>query len=640
MCSIFGIIDFEKKNKLKDQNLKELNKILKHRGPDDEGYYNDEFISLAFNRLSILDLDKGNQPIIKDHIISIFNGEIYNYKEIRKELQSFGYKFKSNSDSEIIASAFLKWGIKCVEKFNGMFAIAIYDKKNNKCYLIRDRLGIKPLYYSFQDGCLIFCSEIKGIINYPGFQKKLNINALASYLVFRYPIDHDSHFFKKISKLAPGSYIEINIFQKKIKHECYWEIPAIKNNYNLSEKDCLDKLEQLLSGSVKKQLISDVPLGIFLSGGLDSSLISSIAAKNITGKMKTFSVGFKDANYDETSKAKIVSNYIGSEHTEIFVDKENFISNLEKAIRVKNAPLSIPHEYPMYLLSKEMNKSVKVVLSGEGADEFFGGYSRVQNSPIDFIKANFFKQLSNFKIVNKVFAIDQDFNNNNIDYLEFFFKKYKWFSIDQVQDLFNKIDKNNFDINKIKEPWKATYNKYNQCNLYEKTFLLFQNHHLQCLLDRLDIMTMSNSIEARVPFLDHEIVEFINTVPFKYKIKWKSKFHKFKSLFSNNFIFSEKFYTNKYLLRKLSKKYLPKKITEEEKLGFPLPMNNWMKDEKIKDILRDKKTLQRDIYEESQLNNILNMNNLKDDPYDFEGKKIWMILNVELWIRNFIDEKI
>ncbi len=640
MCSIFGIVDFEKKNKLKDQNLKELNKILKHRGPDDEGYYNDEFISLAFNRLSILDLDKGNQPIIKDHIISIFNGEIYNYKEIRKELQSFGYKFKSNSDSEIIASAFLKWGIKCVEKFNGMFAIAIYDKKNNKCYLIRDRLGIKPLYYSFQDGCLIFCSEIKGIINYPGFQKKLNINALASYLVFRYPIDHDSHFFKKISKLAPGSYIEINIFQKKIKHECYWEIPAIKNNYNLSEKDCLDKLEQLLSGSVKKQLISDVPLGIFLSGGLDSSLISSIAAKNITGKMKTFSVGFKDANYDETSKAKIVSNYIDSEHTEIFVDKENFISNLEKAIKVKNAPLSIPHEYPMYLLSKEMNKSVKVVLSGEGADEFFGGYSRVQNSPIDFIKANFFKQLSNFKIVNKVFAIDQDFNNDNIDYLEFFFKKYKWFSIDQVQDLFNKIDKNNFDINKIKEPWRTTYNKYNQCNLYEKTLLLFQNHHLQCLLDRLDIMTMSNSIEARVPFLDHEIVEFINTVPFKYKIKWKSKFHKFKSLFSNNFIFSEKFYTNKYLLRKLSKKYLPKKITEEEKLGFPLPMNNWMKDEKIKDILRDKKTLQRDIYEESQLNNILNMNNLKDDPYDFEGKKIWMILNVELWIRNFIDEKI
>ena len=640
MCSIFGIVDFEKKNKLKDQNLKELNKILKHRGPDDEGYYNDEFVSLAFNRLSILDLDKGNQPIIRDHIISIFNGEIYNYKEIRQELESFGYKFKSNSDSEIIASAFLKWGIKCVEKFNGMFAIAIYDKKNNKCYLIRDRLGIKPLYYSFQDGCLIFCSEIKGIINYPGFQKKININALASYLVFRYPIDNDSHFFKKISKLAPGSYIEINIFQKKIKHECYWEIPAIKNNYNLSEKDCLDKLEQLLSGSVKKQLISDVPLGIFLSGGLDSSLISSIAAKNITGKMKTFSVGFKDANYDETSKAKIVSNYIDSEHTEIFVDKENFISNLEKAIRVKNAPLSIPHEYPMYLLSKEMNKSVKVVLSGEGADEFFGGYSRVQNSPIDFIKANFFKQLSNFKIVNKVFAIDQDFNNNNIDYLEFFFKKYKWFSIDQVQDLFNKIDKNNFDINKIKEPWKATYNKYNQCNLYEKTFLLFQNHHLQCLLDRLDIMTMSNSIEARVPFLDHEIVEFINTVPFKYKIKWKSKFHKFKSLFSNNFIFSEKFYTNKYLLRKLSKKYLPKKITEEEKLGFPLPMNNWMKDEKIKDILRDKKTLQRDIYEESQLNNILNMNNLKDDPYDFEGKKIWMILNVELWIRNFIDEKI
>ena len=442
MCSILGIIDFDCKDHLKSKEIFKINNCLSHRGPDDKGYYNDQYISLAFNRLSILDLKNGNQPIIKDHIVTIFNGEIYNFKEIKNELKGLGYNFKSNSDSEIIASSFLQWGIRCVEKFNGMFAIAIYDKKSFKVYLIRDRVGVKPLYYSYFNNLFIFSSEIKGIINYPGFKKSLNFNALVSYLSFRYPTGENNNFFKNIRKIKPGSYVEIDIKKNNTSHKNYWSIPEIKSSKNYNEEYYLQKLEFLLSNSVKKQLISDVPLGVLLSGGLDSSILSSITSKNISGKLKTFSVGFEEKKYDETSKARLIAKYIGSDHTEVFVNKEDFFENLEKIIEVKDVPLSIPHEYPIYLLSKKMKENIKVVLSGEGADELFGGYSRVQRSPIDYEKAKYLGNLANFNFFKKIFSIDKNFDFKNKNFLDFFFHNYNWFSFEEINVLLNDDIKN------------------------------------------------------------------------------------------------------------------------------------------------------------------------------------------------------
>jgi len=638
MCSILGLVDFDSKDQLKNEKIHKVNSYLTHRGPDDKGYYNDQYVSFAFNRLSILDLKNGNQPIIKNHIVSIFNGEIYNFKEIRDELKSFGFYFKSNSDSEIIASAFLKWGIKCIDKFNGMFSIAIYDKKNYKIYLIRDRVGIKPLYYSyFFNNSLIFCSEIKGIIKYPGFEKLINFTALSSYLSFRYPTGQDNSFFKNIKKVYPGSYLEIDLKKKSIKQKKYWVIPEIHTLKKNSENYYFGKLENLLTNSVKKQLISDVPLGVFLSGGLDSSILSAIASKHVSGKLKTYSVGFKEKKYDETSKAKLIAKYIGSEHTEVFIEKNEFLENLKTIIEIKDSPLSIPHEYPLYLLSKKMKEEIKVVLSGEGADEFFGGYSRVQKSPFDYLKAKTFGNLKNNKFLSKLFSIDQSFDFKNNEFLDFFFHKYNWFSFKETNDLLNNDIKNQIDFEKVKSPWKEILKKYESCNYYDQIMIMFQSNHLECLLDRLDSMTMANSIEARVPFLDHELIEFINTVPFEFKIRWKSKFHKYKALFSNNFVFSEIYDTNKYLLRKLGEKYLPNQIAQNKKLGFPLPMNEWMQDERIREILLDNKTLSRNIFNKNSLVKLLSMKNTTKDPYDFNGKKIWMLVNFELWIRSYID---
>ena len=637
MCSILGIIDFNKNHTNKELEINKINNLLVHRGPDDKGVYNDKDISLAFNRLTKLDLENGNQPIKRNHIISIFNGEIYNFKEIRNELKSYGYSFKTNSDSEIIPAAFLKWGIDCISKFEGMFAIAIYNSKDKRVYLIRDRVGIKPLYYSAFDGMLIFSSEIIGIINHPRFKKSINYNALSSYLSFRYPLGKNNNLFNNLQKVSPGKYVEINIKEKKINEKEYWSLPEIKKTKNFGEKYYFERLEDLLIKSVKKHLISDVPVGVLLSGGLDSSIISSLTSKFTNGTIKTFSVAFREKKYDESSKARLIAKFIGSDHTEVLVGKNEFLENLSKMIKIKNAPLSIPHEYAIYKLSEKMKESIKVILSGEGADEFFGGYSRVQKCAFDFIKGDLFKSFSNSKTFKSIFSIDNKFNFRNNSFIDYFFYKYNWFSFSEIDNLINSDIRKQIDVEEVKKPWTNILKKYKSCNYYDQTLIMFQANHLQCLLDRLDMMTMANSIEARVPFLDHKVIEFINTVPFEFKIRWKSKLHKLKSLFSNNFEFSEKYDVNKYLLRKIGKKYLTEQIAKEKKFGFPLPMNDWMKDEKIKEILLDKKTLSRNIFKKNSIEKLINSEKKIDDSYDFSGKKIWMLINFELWMRTFID---
>ncbi len=635
MCSILGIIDFKNKYPNKKENIYKLNNLMSHRGPDDQGFYNDEKISLAFNRLSIIDLNKGNQPIIKNNIISIFNGEIYNFKDIRKHLERKNYKFQTNSDSEIIPYAFQEWGENFVKKLHGMFAIAIYDKLNNKFYLYRDRVGIKPLFFSNLTHGLIFSSEPKGIINFPGFEKKINLSAIYSYLSFRHPADSKQYFFKNIFKINPGNFLKIDLNSNKILETPYWEIKFNKNNKEKSEKYYLEKLDYILNESVKSHLQSDVPVGVFLSGGLDSSLLSAIASNHHYGKLKTYSVGFKETKYNEGNKASAISKHIGSDHTEIIIEKKDFFNNLENIVNIKNAPISIPHEYPLYALAKEMKKDIKVVLSGEGADEIFGGYSRVQKSPFDYAKGKFLNNITNSKIIKKSFSVEDSFDFEKKSLLDYFFEKYNWFQFNEINNLLTKDASNEINFNSIINPWREKFIKENMP--YEQILSLFQNNHLQCLLDRLDIMTMANSIEARVPFLDHSVIEFINSVPFKYKIKWKSYFHKIISLFSNSSFYSEKNDINKYLLRKCSNKYLPKNAANEKKLGFPLPMNDWMKDDKIKEILLDNRTINRNIFKKEELEKFLNLKNNINDPYDFSGKKVWMLVNIEIWMRLFID---
>ena len=394
----------------------------------------------------------------------------------------------------------------------------------------------------------------------------------------------------------------------------------MNNNFsNITFLEARDKLEDLLESSVKKQLMSDVPLGVLLSGGLDSSLISSIASK-FKQNLHTFSVSFAEKEYDESAKAKLVSNFIGSKHKDVKVNKNLFLENLETTINIKGAPASIPHEFAIYHLSKEIKKDVSVLLSGEGADEFFGGYSRVQKSPFDFHKQNF--PLSGF---------------DNQKFYEFFLNRYKWFSVKEKNKLFTKDVNKEIDENIVYGPFKNILMNIDKKNTYNSILEIFQKNHIKALLDRLDIMTMSKGIEARVPFLDHNVLEFINSLPFHFKIKWKSRLHKYLSFFSSSEKFTEKNDINKCLLRSCSEKYLPVSTMNEKKLGFPLPMNEWMKDKKVQEIYLDHSTLNRGIFNKKTLIELNNYNNKSktNQNFDFSGKKIWMLVNVELWIRKF-----
>ncbi len=624
MCGIVGIIDPLNNIQDKKKLIKELNDTQFHRGPDDSGFYNDDFLSLGFRRLSIIDLEKGNQPIIKHNIVTIFNGEIYNFVQLRNELIELGAEFYSKSDSEVVANAFLFWGIDCLKKFDGMFAICFYDLNKKEIFLARDRMGIKPLHYTFINNTLFFSSEILTLTKIPGFKKKINLNAVSSYLSFRYPIDDENLFFENIHRLENGSYIKFNLDKSlnPIKQK-FWDIPQNNNHFdNLSFKDNEEKLDNLLQSSVKNQLISDVPLGILLSGGLDSSLIASIASRH-KEQLNTYSVSFVEKDYDESEKAKLVSNHIGSKHYDLKIDKNFFIENLQTLIDIKGSPASIPHEFALYCLCKEIKKEVSVLLSGEGADEFFGGYSRVQKSPFDFNKKNF---------------LSRDFDKKK--FFDFFLDRYKWFDVREKENLFSEDSKKIINNELVYKPFKDIFMRSSKNETYSIILECFQKNHIKALLDRLDVMSMKSGIEARVPFLDHKILEFINNLPFNYKIKWKSLLHKYFSFFSSSENYTEKNDINKFLLRSCSKKYLPKSTTNEKKLGFPLPMNDWMKDDKIKQIYLDNETLNRGIFDKKYLLKLfdfnLNKNSNSNSNFDFSGKKIWMLVNLELWIRKFL----
>ena len=635
MCSILGQISFQK-NRINHEELVNLNSLLSHRGPDDKGYYKDANISMAFNRLSIIDLKNGNQPINTYNIISIFNGEIYNFKELKNELIKRGFKFKTNSDSEVIPVAYKAWGVESFKKLRGMFAICLYDIDKKKIYLVRDQVGIKPLYYYLLNDGIIFASELKPLINHSKFKKEINYNAITSYLLHRYTINNKSLFFKDAKMVNEGNYIEIDLEKKKINEFEYYKLSINTENIDRGEKYYLELIENKLLRSVDRHLISDVPISVFLSGGLDSSLLASIASKKIKYQLNTFSVGFAEKEYDESNFANIASKYINSNHNFIKIDKFNFLENIIKIIKIKSAPVSIPHEYPLYLLSTEIAKKNKVVLSGEGADEFFGGYARVQKCAIDYIKLKKFGRFSKIKLFKKIFSLENNFNYKQ-SFLDYFFYKYNWFAEGEIKSLFlnNRLSDENF--NDAKKPWLDLIEENNNLNYFDLSLLFFQKNHLKCLLNRLDSLTMANSLEARVPFLDIDLIETINSIPFKYKIKWNSNFSKFISIFSNNFDYSEKLDKNKYLLREVSKKYLPNIISNRKKSGFPLPMNNWMKDDLVKEILFDKDTLSRGLYNKDYLNKIIGKKDDKD-LYDSNGKKIWMVINIELWLREFFDK--
>jgi len=638
LCGITGVYNINSKERQNNKTIKKMTDCLTHRGPDDSGTYIDDKIALGHKRLKIIDLTKkAHQPMSdrKKEIFVAFNGEIYNFQEIKNDLLKKGYSFKSSSDTEVIIYAYKAWGIKCIEKFNGMFAFALYDKKQDKLYLVRDRLGIKPLFYTMFDEKIIFSSEIKAILKYPQFKKEPNWKAISSYLSYRYVIGKET-FFGNIYSLLPAHYLEIK--GGVMREVEYWDVPLIANKNDMGKKFYMNKIKELLTNSVKLRMVSDVPLGAYLSGGLDSSIIVALMSNLTNERVKTYSIAFKQKEYNELKYAKLVANRYKTNHKEILINTKKYLETMSNLIGYKDAPLAVPNEIPLYLMSKILKKDITVVLSGEGADEIFSGYGRLFRSPFDYYRLKmipyFIRKLFFKSLVNK-------YNKKNLKKeIDHFLFLYSYFPLEEKKKLFNNYMQNLIKGDyKLKNIFQGYFDKASDLNYHDKISYIFEKLHLVGLLGRVDNSTMATSVEARVPFVDHKLIEFMFSVPYKYKLKWKSPVSFIKGFFKNTDEISENLDVTKYILRETFKNSLPPDVLKRKKKGFPVPLDMWFKGEFVdyaKKHLLDPKSRIKKIINQQNLSKWIDLNiKLNKDP-SF-GHKVWALLNVEIWLKKYFD---
>jgi len=559
MCGITGILNFDQQP-VSSSKIKLMTDSIIHRGPDGEGQWTDNHIGLGHRRLAIIDLSPaGHQPMqTRDgRYILTYNGEVYNFKELRIELESLGYQFHSNTDSEVVLNAFAEWKDRCVEKFNGMFAFAIWDKKNQKLFLARDRYGIKPLYYYKTNQTIVFGSEIKAIIQSGLCRFLLDKEALIEYLTFQ-NFFTDKTLFKNVKMLLPGHYACIET-SGRMNVKQYWDF-NFNGDLKISEAEAVEEIERLFKQAVQRQLISDVPINSYLSGGIDSGAITMVASK-LLPNMKTFTIGFDlssasglELNFDEREKAEHTSYLAQTEHYEMVLKAGDMEKCIENYVWHLEEP-RVGQSYPNYYAAKLASKFGKVVLSGCGGDELFGGYPwryffcDERRSFDDFIDQYYLKWqrlVSNSKLKQLLLPI--------------------W---EEVQDVWTK---NIFaDIfNPVKKAYLHKDDYLNQSFYLEaKTFL----HGLLVVEDKL---SMAHSLETRVPFLDNDLVNFAMQVPNKFKVK-----RPFKSVNENDLLGKKKNLEGKLVLRKSLKKYLDERIINSKKQGFSSPDASWFKGESM-----------------------------------------------------------
>lgn len=609
MCGICGF-NWEDK-----ELLREMTNTLQHRGPDGEGHYSDKNISLGHRRLSIIDLSNdGKQPMCNEDgsVWLTFNGEIYNFQELRTILEQKGHQFKSNTDSEVIIHSYEEWGEECLNKFNGMFAFAIYDQNKKRLFLARDRLGIKPLYYYWNNNEFIFASEIKSILAHNKLKKEINREGLRDIFCYSY-ISGEKTIFKKIYKLLPGKYAVLKNGELTINS--FWDLNEnviSKNNHHP-----VKELQRLLEKSVKYRLISDVPIGTYLSGGLDSSTITALAAK-FKENIQTFSVGFGEGMPNELNYARKVAEHIGTNHREFIVTAKD-IEHYPKIVQILDEPIGELALLPTFLLSKHVKKYATVVLAGEGADELFGGYMRHQM----FLFKNKIGQFIPKPLMSIPYQLSKKFSHSNFNKILAILNSkdnlstyQEIISISNSSEVSNivKLDTNNSPSNTYLKKLFTEFNSKDDFNkfLYTDIKTLLPDNYFM----KADRMTMAHGIEERVPFLDHNLVEFSMSIPVSMK----------RNLFQN-----------KIILRNAAKNLLPKEILQRPKRGYDVPIDHWFKKElkeKMEHILdnpsADKKALVNYAYFQKIFKHFKRTgNNYQANFYNMS--KLWNLFTFDMW---------
>ncbi len=628
MCGISGFIDFNQKSS--SVLLQEITDTLYHRGPDGSGY---EFIQthkyqigLGHRRLSIIDLSEtGKQPMQFGTVWITFNGEIYNFNEIKKELLNLGHKFNGHSDTEVILHSFAEWGIDCISKFIGMFAFVIYDTKKEEVFCVRDRAGVKPFFYYWENNLFLFSSELKAFHKHPLFKKEINLDAIAAFMQYgNVPTPHC--IFNNAYKLEAGHYLKFDLKHKQIEKICYWNVYDSYNKpkLDIGFEEAKLETEKILKSAFNYRMVSDVPVGVFLSGGYDSACVTALLQKERTEKLKTFTISVPDIGLNEAPYAKDVSKYLGTEHYEFSCLQKEAIEIIEELPYYYDEPFGDQSSIPTTLVCKMARKQVTVALSADAGDEIFAGYNRYDYLIKYGTKLNqlprFLSSSTSF-LMNVIPAksipyFNQQYNfYNRYEKLKHLLKDpspknimlslSQQFSKDELQSIF--VNKpNTLKTAYLSDELKSEY-------FTPLAFMMaidYQTYLLDDILQKVDRASMSVSLEGREPFLDHRIIEWAAQLPDHYKYYKGSK---------------------KHIIKEIVHQYIPKTLMDRPKMGFAIPIENWLSvdlKEKVMAYLDENKVKEQGIFNPNKITRI------KTDFYSGKKEyalKIWYLLMFQMW---------
>ena len=629
MCGICGIFHVKAGMLAGESALRDMNDRIVHRGPDDAGSYVAEGTALAMRRLSIIDLQSGHQPISNEDgtVWIVYNGEIYNHADLRTQLASKGHVYRTHSDTETIVHLYEEYGEDCVQHLRGMFAFVLWDQRKQILFGARDRLGIKPFYYGWDESTFLFGSEIKALLAYPGMRAQFNPAVLGEYLAFGYVAGEET-FFRGLRKLQPGHTLNIgNDGELRIKR--YWDL-AIADDPEIRPREFyVKRYRELLDEAVSTHLMSDVPLGVFLSGGLDSSAVAALTARHRREPIQTFAVGYAEQSFSELPYARIVSKHIGSQHHEVLVSEDQFFETLPSVIWHEDEPVCWTSSVALYHLAKLAREHVVVVLTGEGSDETLAGYTRyawtLWNSRMDgayralvpsgvrgWIRGGL--QSEGLGAVLRRKLEHTCLGRDGASWPSFYFDNFfSAFSSEEQIELLEEAyqDRIRSTYEGSMAPWERSSG-----NLLKRLLYTDIHTYLVELLMKQDQMSMAASVESRVPFLDHVLVEFAASIPAKFALTGLE---------------------GKSILKSAMEDVLPRSIIYRKKMGFPTPWAGWLHGtrlQQLEDLLLDGRSLERRIFRPEAIRRIFaeHRNRTRDN-----STRLWRLLNLELWFRVFLD---
>ncbi len=625
MCGICGAFYTDRTRRVERDTLAEMNRRIVHRGPDDDGFFVEENIGLAMRRLSIIDIKTGHQPIAneEENVWIVYNGELYNHQDLRKHLEARGHRYRTRSDTETIVHLFEEYGRDCVKYLRGMYAFAIWDRRKRELFIARDRLGIKPLYYRYDGKSLLFGSEIKAILAHPGVKPEFNSATLAEYLAFGYIPEPDT-MYAGIKKLLPAHTLSIDE-GGELKISSYWDLKVQADDGSRPRQFYVDRYRSLLEECVSSHLMSDVPLGVFLSGGLDSSAVAALTTRIRREPIETFAVGYGEEAFSELPFARTVAKHIGSKHHEVRLSRDEFFQALPHLIWHEDEPIVWPSSVSLYFVARLARERVTVVLTGEGSDETLAGYTRypwtLMNSRLDDVYRMMVPRFGRNMVRRGIHSgplsgalhrkLEHTFLvRDGASWASFYFDNfYSAFSAADQARLLTPEAKD-----RAGDPYAGSMKYWDSStgDMLHRMLYTDIKTYLVELLMKQDQMSMAASIESRVPFLDHELVEFTASIPAQYETQGLA---------------------GKFILKSAVEDLLPREVVYRQKMGFPTPWAYWLAGEQLdqlEHLLLEPRTVARGHFHRDAVSALFaeHRAGIRD-----HGNRIWRLLNLELWER-------